>query len=426
MEEKLLHFIWKFRLFNTAGLKTTAGEKVEIVSPGLHNPDAGADFSNAKIRIGGVLWAGNVEIHIKSSDWHLHKHHKNEAYNNLVLHVVYQQDKQNMAGPDGKAIPVLELKDAINTAAIERYAELSRRKAGIPCKAFLNDVSEVVINNQLDRMLIERLETKVTYLQQLLSENGNDWEQLTFRLLARYMGAGVNKEPFEMLAASLPLKVWGKHAGDLLQLEAMLFGQAGLLNADFDDEYPKSLKREYTYLKKLYGLKPLQAHLFKFLRLRPSNFPTLRLAQLAALMNKETKLFRSLTDTRTVKDLYKVLEVEPSGYWQHHYLFDKKSRNVKAGLGQSMKDVLIINAIAPLLFAYGKYKADDALCDRAISLLEGLRAEDNSIVKSWVALGLKPGNAAQSQALLQLKNEHCDKFLCLQCSVGHKVLAEKI
>ncbi|MFN8285868.1 MAG: DUF2851 family protein [Chitinophagales bacterium] len=423
MDENLLHFVWKFRLFAANNLTTTTGESVEVIHPGMHNRDAGADFSNAKVRINNVLWAGNVELHLKSSDWFAHKHHIDSAYDNIVLHVVYENDKQLAKRKNGEAIPVLELKDRINPNTVSRFDELSRRKTSIACRSFIAEVNSSVLNNHLERMLVERLEQKVNHIMDLLKESGNDWEQVMFVLLARYMGAGINKEPFELLAKSLPVKVWAKHSADLLQLEALLLGQAGFLAADFVDGYPKTLKKEYNYLRRLHNLSPLPAHLFKFLRLRPSNFPSLRLAQLASLLHKDVKLFSQVVEAKNGKAIRAIFSGEPSIYWKTHYQFDKKSVNVKSAIGDSAKDILLINAVAPLLFAYGRYKGEEKYADKAMSLLEDCRAEVNSIVKGWNALGIKADSAYQTQALIQLKTGHCDRFNCLQCAVGHKILS---
>ncbi len=423
MDENLLHFVWKFRLFDSSNLTTPSGQRVEVIHPGYHNRDAGADFSNAKVKIDGVLWAGNVELHLKSSDWFAHKHHTDGAYDNVILHVVFEKDKHTALRKSGEPIPVLELKDRIKPNTLSRFADLAKRKASIPCKSFIKEVDSAILSNHLARMLVERLEQKVEHILAMLKECGNDWEQVMFQLLARYLGAGINKEPFELLAKSLPVKVWAKHSSDLLQLEALLFGQAGFLSEKFVDEYPATLKKEYNYLKRLHNLQPLPKHLFKFLRLRPSNFPTLRLAQLAALMHKETKLFSAVLESKNGKTVRLLFDAEPSSYWNNHYQFDKQSKNVKGKVGDGMKDILLINAVAPLLFAYGKYKGGEAYCDKAMAFLEHCKPEDNSVLKGWAALGVKADSAYQSQALLQLKTAHCDKFACLHCAVGHKILS---
>lgn len=422
MNEKLLHFIWKFRLFEQNNLFTTEGEKVEIVHQGTHNTDAGADFQNAKIRIGKTLWAGNIEIHINSKDWFVHKHEQDASYNNVILHVVNESAGKIASRKSGEIIPTLELKSRINSNTLYRYEELAKRIAWIPCAKFFKEIDEFTAKNFLERLLIERLETKVEQINLLLAASENDWENVMFQMIGRYFGASINKEPFFLLAKSLPVKVWAKHQNDLLQMEALLFGQAGFLEEKFDDEYPNQLRKEYLYLKRLHNLQPLKKEVWKFLRLRPSNFPTLRFAQLAALMHKEVKLFSKILDAKNAKAIHQLFEVDVSDYWQSHYQFDKSSKKVNSHLGFSMKNILLINAIAPVLFAYGKYKDNEAYCDKAIALLEKCEAESNSIVTGWKKLNLTAANAYETQAMLQLKNEYCDKFRCLNCAIGTKIL----
>jgi len=422
MNENLLHFAWKFRLFNNTNLTTTNGEVVEVLNPGMHNTDSGADFAHAKIRIGNVVWAGNVEIHINSSDWNKHKHQKDAAYNNVILHVVYNNDAA-INTQQGKTIPTLQLSDRLNPTTISRYNELAKQKAGIPCSKHFTDVDEFTVLNYMDRLLVERLESKVEYIQQLLLENGNDWENLMYAMIARYLGASVNKEPFYMLAKSLPVKVWAKHADDPMQIAALVFGQAGLLDTKYDDEYPNQLRKEYLYLKRLHNLQPMPHEIWKFLRLRPANFPTIRLAQLAAFMYLDTKMFSKILEAEDVKAIHRYLDVDTDPYWQTHYHFDKPSKNVKSHIGSAAKNILLINAIAPVLFAYGKYKGNDSYCNRAMQLLEDCAPESNAIITMWKGLKLKPANAYQTQALIQLKNVYCNNFNCLNCAIGHKVLA---
>lgn len=422
MNEKLLHFIWKFRLFDTKDLVTTNGERIEIIQCGTHNTHAGADFQNAKIRIGTTLWAGNVEIHITSGDWFLHKHEKDAAYNNVILHVVYEAKERIALRSNGEEIPTLELKNRIHPSVLYRYEELEKRKTWIPCAKFFHEADEFTISNFLERLLIERLEAKVEQINELLNESGNDWEQVMFQMLARYLGAGINKEPFQLLAKNLRVNVWAKHIHEPLQIEAMVFGTAGMLDEDFNDEYAKQLRKEFLYLKRLHQLQPLEKKVWKFLRLRPSNFPTVRLAQLAALMCFDAKMFSGILEAKSVKTIHRLFDVDVSEYWKNHYRFDKPSKKVNSHLGTSMKNILLINAVAPVLFAYGKYKDNEEYCDRAFALLQNCEAESNSIITGWKKLNQIPSSASQSQALLQLKNEYCDKFRCVDCAIGTKIL----
>lgn len=423
MNEDLLHFIWKFGYFDATNLTTTKGEKVEIIHRGQHNTHAGPDFTNCKIKIGKVLWAGNVELHLNSSDWFLHKHQTDEAYNSIILHVVLEQNGEAATRADGAEIPTLALGNRINAGTLSRYAELNKRRNWIPCERFFGDVSEMVRYTHLSRLLVERLEHKVEHIETLLKECANDWEQVMFVMLARYMGASINKEPFELLAKSLPVTIWARHLHEPLRIEALVFGQAGFLNEKYEDDYPNNLRKEYQYLKRLHQLTPLPKHLFKFLRLRPSNFPTVRLAQLAGLMCNEPKLFSELAAAKDVKGAVALLEGEVNVYWKTHYHFDKLTKGARVNMGAAIKQVLIINAVAPVLFAYGRYKADETYCDKAMSWLEQCKAESNAIVTRWQKLQVKPLNAFDTQALLQLKNEHCDKFMCLSCGIGLKILS---
>lgn len=422
MNEHLLHFIWKFRLYNIAQLHTTEGLPVEVLKVGLHNVHSGADFQNAKVKIGEVLWVGNVEIHINTSDWNKHHHQTDAAYDNVVLHVVYKHDAE-IYNSKGEPIPVLELKDRINISTLTRYNELAKRDGTIACAKHIANVPEFTVKAHLDRMLIERLESKVQSINALLAENGTDWENLMFAMIARYLGASVNKEPFYLMAKSLPVNVWAKHADDRMQLEALVFGQAGFLDEKVDnDEYHSKLRKEYMYLKRLHNLQPIENHLWKFLRLRPSNFPTIRLAQLAAMMHYDIKMFSHILEAKDIKAIFNYFDVEVSPYWKEHYYFAKTSDKVNSHIGNDAKNILLINAVAPVLFAYGKYKADEDYCDKALKLLELCKPESNSIITMWKELGIKPTSAYDTQALLQLNNEHCTAFNCLNCSIGHSIL----
>lgn len=422
MNEQLLQFIWKFRLFDRSDLTTTKGHRIDILHPGQQNTDSGADFQNARIRHGSVVWAGSVELHLNGNDWRKHRHHLDQAYNNVILHVVYEDGNINTVNERGEAIHVIELKNRIRPELLSRYEELKRRKGWIPCEKFFGEVNSFTLKHFAERLAVERLEIKVEQISNLLRESKNDWEQVMFVMLARYLGASINKEPFMRLAQSLPIRVWAKHRDDLMQLEALVFGQAGLLDGTGEDEYPQRLRKEYLYLKRLYSLKPLEKQEWKFLRLRPSNFPTIRLAQLAALMHREEKIFSQILDTEKAKKVQAIFDVDVSDYWQRHYVFDKVSKSVNTHLGSAMKNILIINAVAPVLFAYGKYKDDENCAERALKLLQNSAPEENAIIKKWKQLGQQPKDAFATQALLQLKNEYCDSFRCLDCAVGNSIL----
>lgn len=422
MNESLLHFIWKFRLFDANTLQTTEGESVEIVYPGFHNTDSGPDFENAKVRIGQTLWVGNVELHIHSSDWEHHQHGDNSAYDNVILHVVYEDDRDTAMRPNGERIPLVVLNKRIYSPTLYRYEQLAERKKGIPCEQFFLEIERQTLSPFLARLLVERLEEKVKYIYQILNECKGDWENTAFQIIARYFGASVNKEPFEQLAKSLPVKIWAKYTSDPLQVEALLFGQAGFLSGEVEEEYPKQLKKEYLYLKRLHALSPLPKHIWKLLRLRPSNFPTLRIAQLSSLLIKETNIFSVLLETKDIKAFHRFFDVEVSAYWKSHYVFDKKAKQVRSHIGPTMKNILLINAVAPLLFAYGKYKGEESYCDWALQLLESCPPEKNALMEYWISLGVAPANSFDTQALLQLRTGYCNQFRCLSCAVGLQIL----
>lgn len=421
MNEQLLQFIWKFRLFDSTHLFTTSGEAVEIVHAGMHNSDAGPDFQNARIKVGGTMWAGNVELHVKSSDWFRHSHQNDKSYSNVILHVVYEHDGKPAQRGSGESIPVLELKRLVNPNTLSRYELLARNQKPVACSSFFPHAAQHINSSFLTRLLVERLEEKVERINGMLKEHNGDWEQVAFCLIARYWGAGVNSQPLELLAKSLPHKLLAKTT-EPLQIEALLFGQAGWLEEKAEDDYPKQLRKEYLYLKRLYNLEPLPKHIWKLLRLRPANFPTIRIAQLAALFSTQTHLFSSLLDAKDIKAVHRFFDVQVSPYWKTHYLFDKPSAHVKSNIGASAKNILLINAVAPLLFAYGKYKGSETYCDRALQLLEMAKPESNRLLKDWNSFGVKSSSAFDSQALLQLRNHYCNRFRCLECAVGLSIL----
>ncbi|MCW3126955.1 MAG: hypothetical protein JWO03_2613 [Bacteroidetes bacterium] len=423
MKEDLLHFIWRYRLYDTTDLKSTDDQTVEIIQPGLYNTDAGADFGNARIRIGGVLLAGNVEMHVRQKDWYTHRHDHDAAYNNVILHVVYEVDDKPTLLQNGQPVPVLNLKGHIAQQLLSRYELLKDSRAKIPCESMIKTLPEdLSMTSYYDKLVIERMQSKVAVTESMLAASRNDWDQVAFRMIAGYFGGSVNKEPLRQLASSLPLSVIHKHRAEPLQIEGLLFGQAGMLAADFDDEYPRALKREYTYLRKLHTLMPMEAQAWKFFRVRPVSFPTVKIAQLAALLVKEEHLFGSILACRTLSELRAFFEVRVNPYWDTHFQFDKPAAKGGASPGNMLTDVLVINAVVPLLFSYGRYKDDENLCQRALDLLYEIPAEDNAIIRMWDGLGLKAKTANDTQALLQLNNEYCVNKRCLHCQIGLKLL----
>jgi len=421
MKEDFLHHLWKFKLFNRHNLKTTEGETVEVINTGQHNTDAGPDFFNAKVKVGNTLWAGNVEIHLKSSDWKKHSHHLDGAYKNVILHVVHEYDEA-VTTTDGNRIYTLELKEKFNPKLYQNYLQLIESREWIPCEKQIKNVEKLAIDAWLERLLIERLERKTENILQSLRVNNNNWEESFYQQLAKNFGFQLNALPFEMLAKSLPLSHLGKHKNNLNQIEALLFGQAGLLEKKYKDEYPNELKKEYDFLKKKFSLKPMDGSQWKFLRLRPSNFPTIRIAQFAQLIHKSSHLFSKILETESLDKLKSFFEISTSDYWITHYVFDKSSARREKNLGESAMLIILINTVVPFLFAYGKQRQSEAHEERAMAFLEKLSPEKNTIISHWEELGIKAKNAARTQALLQLKNEYCSEKKCLNCTIGNKII----
>lgn len=427
LPERFLHYIWQFQLFEHQELQTNDGEPIQIIHTGLLNHHSGPDFSDARIEIGKTLWAGHVEIHKKSSDWLQHQHQEDAAYDSVILHVVYEYD-QPIYRQDGTIIPTLELKGKIAKNYIKKYWLLLQNQQWIPCQAQFKGVLEFPIRFSLwlDRLVIERLEQKTKPIHQLLEQNNNNWEQTFYQFLARGFGAKVNADTFEQLAKSIPLLVLSKHKNNLAQLETLLFGQAGLLEQDFEEEYPLALKKEYNFLQKKYKLTPLQASSWKFGRIRPANFPTIRIAQFAKLIQQSTHLFSKILAAATVKDIHELFSLKLQDYWLTHYQFDKETKQRNKSLGKNAIDLLLINTIIPFLFVYAKAKDDSSFQDKALNWLTQLPAEKNSLISNWEGLGLKIDSAQDSQALLQLKNVYCNEKRCLECTVGDLIMKGKL
>ena len=421
MREDFLHFLWRWRRFDAQNLATTDGQALEILHPGEPNPHAGPDFFNARIRLDGTLWAGNVEIHLNASDWLAHRHDHDPAYENVVLHVVLDED-QRLRRPNGEALPCFTLRRRIPPQLLEKYLRLDHERAWIPCEKVYPEVPEIVRHNWLDRLLVERLEEKTGLVAQVVEASGRHWEEAFYRLLARNFGIKVNVEPFEALARSLPLRLLAKHKDHLFQLEALLFGQAGFLSESFDDAYPRELAREYRFLQHKYGLTPLAAGQWKFFRLRPAGFPTVRLAQLAALLHRPDQLFSQLLaapDTAAAEQLF---TANLSDYWLTHFRFDKSAARRMKPLGREFVHLLLINTVAPFLFHYGRAQGRADLQDRALRLLDELPPEANTVVSGWAERGQRAQSAAHTQALLHLKTRYCDAKRCLECAIGNAIL----
>ena len=424
--EDFLHYIWKFRLFKLLSIKTEDGDFLEISSVGNHNMHAGPDFESAKIKIGETVWVGNVEVHLISSDWIVHKHQTDSAYDNVILHVVYKHT-QDVFRTNGTKIPVLVLENLITAEVISKYALLMRNINWIPCEQLIGNVDQFHMESWLSRILMERLEKKVEQVTELLAQFNGSWDDAFYVMLARNFGFKVNALPFEMLARSLPPQLIAKNKDQSVKIEALLFGQAGLLAQDPADDYPKTLLAEYGYLQKKYNLEPVSSASWKFMRMRPQNFPTIRLAQFSALILRSNHLFSTILETRSVTDLIKIFdELSVNSYWDTHYIFDSESNFSIKNLGKQSINTILINTVAVFLFAYGKFfKLPNYITD-ALGLLETIPSESNEILNRFKSLGLTANKAFTSQALLQLKGSYCDQKKCLSCGIGIKLLSTNI
>ncbi len=422
MNEALLQFIWQYNLYQLTGLHTADGEPLTVIHGGRLNKDAGPDFLEAKIKVGNTILVGNIELHIKSSDWLRHGHQHDKAYQNLILHVVYENDVPNVAGNT----PVLSLHDHIPAHIFDHYVNLMQAPQKLPCARQHETVRQITKEGWLSRLLAERWEQKLGDWNVLLENSAEDWRNLLYWRMAANFGFKTNATPFLMLAQSLPLNIPAKHRESLLQVEALFFGQAGMLEDDFKDDYPRELQKEYDYLRKKYKLKPVTAHLWKFLRMRPANFPTIRIAQFAALVHKSVHLFSQVIETHSIKEIEPLLEVTASEYWNTHFQFDVAQKQATPkSLGKSSVQNVVINTIAPIQFLYAARQDTHALQEKALQLLEAVPAEKNNITALWEDNGWKAINAAQSQALLQLYNNYCSAKRCLDCTIGLNIIRAK-
>lgn len=416
MTERLLQYIWQFQYFNKSVLTTCDEEQVEIIQPGIYNTNQGADFLNAKIKISNTVWAGNIELHINSSDWEKHKHTGDDNYKNIILHVVWQNDMAIQ-----QPFPVMELHNKVSKLLLSRYDELMNSNTFIACERNLHSIEPIIWTMWKERLLVERLQQKSTVVLQYLEQNNYHWEETFWWLIAKNFGIKVNAEAFEEVARSISMNVLAKHKNQIHQVEALLFGQAGLLKTDFDESYPAMLKKEYAFLAKKYSLQPGNISLH-FLRMRPSNFPTIRLAQLAMLIHSSTHLFSSIKEMSSYKEVTALLNVTANDYWHYHYMFDELSSYKEKNMGIQMINNVLINTIVPVLFAYGQYHDEPSYKDKALQWLEEIAAEKNTITQGYMQLGISHKNAFDSQALIQLKNDYCNKKRCLECAIGNKLL----
>lgn len=421
--EKLMQYVWKHRLWRSEDMVTNTGKKVRVVDPGLLNTDAGPDFFNAKIEIDGHMWVGNVEMHYRATDWKRHHHDSDKAYDSVILHVVAKDDAP-VRRTNGELIPqlVLEVSPQFNAD----YASLVGATIEVPCAEKIKQVPHLTIVEWVEGLAFERLHGKVERIHQLLDSFNGSWEDVCYVTLARNFGFGINNDAFERLARRTPLRLLGKHSDSVLQIEALLFGQAGMLDAQKPgmDSYYNQLCTEYAFLSNKFQLTPMEKDSWKLFRIRPQNFPYRRIAMLAQFIEGGFRMMNRILEAEGEKEMRALFEVELSGYWTKHYTFGKPNERATATLSRSSIDIILINTVAPLLYAYGELTGNYEMTDKAIKLLEDLRAENNSIVSHFVAYGIDCPDALTSQALVQLKREYCDARKCIYCKIGHHLLSK--
>jgi len=420
MKEDFLHYIWQNGFFDHLKLQTTSNEPLKIIRSGFHNPDAGPDFLQAQIKIGHVLWAGHVEIHKNASDWYAHGHEKDPAYDNVILHIVYDDDMP-VYDIQNRQIPTLDISRYILKDIIKNYNKLIKNKTFIRCQNELAQVDAYVLFHYKYRLFLERLYNKNEQIKKQLLESQNNWKQIFYQTLLTYMGGPVNKESFALIGQLLPFGIFAKYQDRLLSLEALLFGVAGLLHESKYDHYYQRLQQEFLFLKNKHNLETLPAGAVKFHRLRPPNFPTLRLAQVARLFYQTDHLFEKLMQIEAVGEAYTLLHSTASTYWDTHYNFDKITKARKKAIGTSFIDILLINVVIPLKFAYQKYKGK-INHDNILSLMEKIPPEKNKIINSFQRLKFPVNNALDTQAVIQLYQHYCHPFNCLSCDIGHKII----
>ena len=415
MNEQLLQFIWQFQYYNRTELETTGGESIKVINAGTLNHNQGPDFTDAKIFISNILLAGTVELHVQSSDWGRHHHEGDRNYRNVVLHVVWEDDGHTTN------LPVLQLKDRVPKVLLSRYRELMSSTAFIPCEKSISTVNELTWASWKERLMAERLTSKSQLVKNCLKQNNYHWEETCWRLLARNFGIRVNAEAFESMAKTIPLRLISRLKNELFKLEALLLGQAGLLEGKFKDEYPNQLQKEHLYQKQTFQL-DMVFETPVFLRMRPKSFPTLRLAQLAVLLRRSNHLFSIIREENSLKAVKGLFSVVASDYWNTHYRFDEASTHSPKKTGAALVDSIVINTIAPLLFYYGLFNEDADYKDKAIHWLQETQAEQNSITDGFRDRGVFIENAFDSQALIELKTQYCDQRRCLECAVGNFLL----
>jgi hypothetical protein len=421
MKEEFLYYVWQYKLFSMTKLTTTNGKSIVIKKAGLQNNNAGPDFLNAQIEIDNQLWAGNVEMHLKSSDWYLHKHETDINYDAVILHVVWQHDVDVFTKSD-KTLPTLELQDIVDKSILKNYEELLYQKTTfIPCGNQLKTVDQFLIDNWLERLYFERLEEKSLLINELLSKTNDNFEAVLFQLLAKNFGLKINGNAFLEMAKSIDFSIIKKTSFNEGQISALFYGQSGFLEDDLEIDYYTKLKQEYHFLQHKFGLVPISKNNFQFFRMRPPNFPTIRIAQLAALYHLHQHLFSKLMKVKSKEEVYELFEVEVNLFWKTHYTFETSSKKTNKKLSKSFIDLLLINTIIPLKFVYLKQKGENQE-SVLLKLIQQVAPEKNAVISKFSESKIKAKNAMESQALLMLKNNYCTKKLCLQCAIGNHLL----
>ena len=421
MNEEFLYYVWKYKIFTDINLQTSDAKEVSILKAGIHNKNSGPDFLNAQVKIDHQLWAGNVEMHVKSSDWYLHKHEEDASYDAVILHVVWEHDV-DVFMKNNKPLLTLELKNFVSKELLENYNSLVyHQQKFIPCENQLTTIDEFLLNNWLERLYFERLEQKSTFIKELLLDTNADFEAVLFQLLAKNFGLKVNGEPFLQLATSMEFSVVRKERFDLEQLTALFFGQAGFLEEDLEEHYHQQLKEKYRYLKHKHKLNSISKNAFQFFRMRPQNFPTIRIAQLASLLFAHQNLFSKLMNINKKEDFYDLFSFEVDAFWKTHFTFESDSKKSPKKLTKSFVDLIIINTIIPLKFVYLQSRGEVSE-NGIMQLIKQVSSEKNSIISNFAALEIKAKNAMESQALIQLKNNYCTKKRCLKCAIGNSLL----
>ncbi len=422
MKEDFLHYVWQYKKFDFFGLTTVAGEPLTILNVGQYLQQAGPDFFNAQISIGGQKWAGNIEIHLKSSDWYLHRHEHDDQYDNVILHVVWEHDTP-IFRKDNSEIPTLVLQSYVMHDVLNHYLSLSTPKSWIYCENQITEIDPFIFNNWRERLFFERLERKAVPIQELLQQTDNDWEAVLFYMLAKNFGLNTNGEIFLKMAKSIPFSIIRKESFEVENLEALLFGKVDLLPMDGEDFYSKDLQSRSTYITQKHRLKKTFLEPVQFFRHRPDNFPTIRLAQLAMLYHKQQNLFSKIVATHTLEGFYELFDVGVSLYWQSHYQFDRESPKKKKQFSKSFIDLLVINTIVPFQFAYAKSQGKE-ISEPLLQLMESIAPEKNIIIEKFSNFGVHAQSACETQSLLQLKNNYCNHGKCMQCAIGTQLLKQ--